>query len=113
MKASISIYILAVLVSSISQIILKKSTRKKYNTLISEYVNHYVICSYIMFFCATLLTIYALRVLPLTMGTILESTGYLFVTILSRIFLQEKITSRRLLGNLFIISGVIIYGLSV
>jgi len=105
----IIIFLLAVLVSSISQIILKKSANKKYNNKIREYLNLYVIIAYGMFFSATLITVTAYRRVPLTLGPILECASYIFVPILSYIFLAEQLSKRKLIGITIIITGIFIY----
>lgn len=55
----ILVFLVSVLISSISQIILKKSAARKYDSLIKEYLNVRVIGAYAMFFLSTLLTMYA------------------------------------------------------
>ena len=40
---------------------------------------------------------------------IIESLGYIFVMILSNRILKEKITKKKLIGNLLILIGIIIY----
>ena len=107
----ILIFLVSVLVSSISQIILKKSAVKKYDNIIKEYLNVRVIGAYSMFFLSTLLTMYAYTGVPLTLGTLLESAGYIYIPVLSFFFLKEKITPRMVIGSLFIICGIIIYNI--
>ncbi len=105
------IFLVSVLISSISQIILKKSAARKYDSLIKEYLNVRVIGAYSMFFLSTLLTMYAYTGVPLTLGALLESAGYIYIPLLSFIFLKEKITPRMVVGSLSIICGIIIYNL--
>lgn len=107
----ILVFLVSVLISSISQIILKKSAARKYDSLIKEYLNVRVIGAYAMFFLSTLLTMYAYTGVPLTLGALLESAGYIYIPLLSFIFLKEKITPRMVVGSLFIIGGIIIYNL--
>ena len=105
------IFIIGVFISSISQIILKKSADKKYPSKIREYLNVRVIFSYIIFFGATLCSILAYTKIPLSLGPILESSGYFFVAVLSYIFLKERISKQKMLGLSIIIIGIIIYAL--
>ena len=107
----IMIFLLSVFVSSISQIILKKSAQIKYANVAREYMNPRVIFSYGLFFLSTLLTMYAYKGVPLSLGTLLEASGYIYVLILSCIFLKEKITKRKLMGASFIIIGICCYTL--
>lgn len=105
------IFVAGVFISSISQIILKKSAEKEYSNKIREYLNVRVIFSYIIFFGATLCSILAYTKIPLSLGPILESSGYIFVAVLSRLFLKEKISWKKMLGLSIIIIGIIIYAL--
>lgn len=105
------IFIAGVFVSSISQIILKKSADIEYPNKIREYLNVRVIFSYIIFFGATLCSILAYTRIPLSLGPILESSGYIFVAVMSRLFLKEKITKQKMLGLSIIIIGIIIYAI--
>ena len=107
----ILIFLFSVLISSVAQIILKKSAGRKYDSLIKEYLNVRVIGAYSIFFLSTLLTMYAYKGVPLTFGALLESVGYIYIPILSLIFLKEKITLRMVVGSLFIICGIIVYNL--
>lgn len=105
------IFVAGVFVSSISQIILKKSADIEYPNKIREYLNVRVIFSYIIFFGATLCSILAYTKIPLSLGPILESSGYIFVAVMSRLFLKERITKQKMLGLSIIIIGIIIYAI--
>ena len=98
----ILVFLVSVLISSISQIILKKSAARKYDSLIKKYLNVRVIGAYAMFFLSY-------TGVPLTLGALLESAGYIYIPLLSFIFLKEKITPRMVVGSLFIICGIIVY----
>ena len=64
-------------------------------------------------FLLYLLSLFALKVVPLSMSPILESSGYIFVSILSYMFLKEKLTGRQILGIALIIAGIAIYTLKI
>lgn len=106
-----AIMIVSVLISSVSQILLKISAKKTYPSKIKEYLNPYVILGYGLFFGCTLISMYALKVVPLSMSPILESTGYIFVSALSFLFLKEKLTRRQLIGIVLILIGIVVYSL--
>lgn len=101
--------LLSVLVASFSQILLKKSALKTYDSFIREYLNVYVIAGYGLLVLSTLLTIYGFSGLDYKNGPIIESLGYLFVMILGWLFLGERITKKKMLGNLCIILGIVIF----
>ena len=103
------ILLFSVLIASASQILLKKSTLKKYPTLIKEYLNPYVIIGYGMMVLSTILTILAFKGLDYKNGPIIESVGYLFVMLLSWKFLNEKITKKKVIGNILILIGIVVF----
>ena len=105
------IYISGVFISAVAQILLKKSAGKKYENKIKEYLNPYVIISYAIFFGATFCTIYAYKGIPLSFGPILAALEYIFVAVLSRMFLKERINLKKFIGLSIIVAGVIIYSL--
>lgn len=105
------IYLMSVFVSSVSQILLKKSAQDQHKSRLAEYLDIRVIVAYLFFFGATLITVFALKYVPVSLGTVLESTGYLFVSVLGVLFLQEKLSRRKLLGLTIIVTGILIYAL--
>lgn len=105
------VFIFGTFISSVSQIILKKSAQREYADKIREYLNPRVILAYIIFFGATLCTIVAYKKIPLSLGPILESSGYIFVAVLSYLFLKEKISPKKFFGLAIIIIGIIVYSL--
>ena len=109
MSKYILLLVLAVLVSSVSQIILKKSASKTYNSIFREYFNLYVITGYGLMVVSTVLVILGLKGVPYKNEPIIESLGYIFVMILSNLILGERITKKKIIGNLLILSGIIIY----
>ena len=107
----IVLFLSAVLISSVSQIMLKKSANKTYESKLKEYMNPWVIIAYGLFFGATLVTVIAYKYIPLSLGPILESAGYFFVTILGMIFLKEKVGKKKALGLFIILAGIIVFNL--
>ena len=106
-----AVLILGVFISSISQVLLKKAADKKYSSVIREYLNLRVIIAYSIFVLATFMSIYAYKGLPISFGPILESTGYLFVTIWGLLFFEEKLNRRKVLALLCIIGGIVIFSI--
>lgn len=103
--------LVSVFISSVSQILLKKAADKTYQNRIMEYVNPLVVVAYAMFFCSVFLTMFALKYLPLSMSPILESTGYIFVSVLGYIFLKERFGKKKMLGLFLILLGIAIFSL--
>ena len=108
----IVIFLLSVLIAAMSQILLKISAGRQYTSKAREYLNVRVIAAYVMFFLSSLLTVLAYRGVPLSMGPVLETTGYLWVTIMGRLILKEKVSMRKLTGLAVIVRGVILSGIS-
>lgn len=103
------IYLAGVFVSAIAQILLKKSAGKTYENKIREYLNPYVIISYSIFLGATFCTIFAYTEIPLSFGPILAASEYIFVAVLSKLILKEKINKKKLLGLAVICLGIIVF----
>ena len=108
---SVCLLLLSVFISSVSQIILKKAADKTYESTLKEYMNPMVIGAYGLFFCSVILTILALKHVPLSMSPILESTGYIFVSVMGYIFLKERFSRRKLMGFALILAGIVIFNL--
>ena len=109
----IGIYLLGVLISSISQVLLKKAALRTYDSPLKEYLNPLVITAYAFFFGATLMTILAYKVVPLSMGAILEATAYLYITFFGVTIFKEKIGKEKALALALIIGGIIVYSLGM
>ena len=95
LEISVCILLFSVFISSVSQILLKKAADRTYESSLKEYLNPLVIGAYGMFFCSVILTMLVLKYVPLSMSPILESTGYIFVSVMGYFFLKEKFTKRR------------------
>ncbi|MEE0264592.1 MAG: EamA family transporter [Acutalibacteraceae bacterium] len=129
------IFLSGIFISAVAQILLKKSAGKKYGyklrdycydkgykklakllkyePKIREYLNPYVIVSYSIFIGATFCTIFAYTGIPLSFGPILGATEYIFVAILSKVFLKEKINKQKVLGLAIICVGIAVFALKV
>lgn len=98
-----------VLISAVSQLLLKKAAQKEYSSPLREYLNPLVIGAYSIFFLATLCTILAYKVVPLSLGAVIESTSYIYVTALSAVFYKERISPKKLIALVLIISGIVVF----
>ena len=105
------ILLFGVFISAVSQAILKKESVKKHDSVSREYLNINVIIAYILFIVTTFLSIYAYKVVPLSMGPVLESTSYIWITIIGVVFFKEVITRRRLFALILIVGGIIIFSI--
>ena len=109
----VGIFLISVLVSSVSQILLKISAGKTYDSKIKEYLNAPVIIAYGLFFLSTMVTVLAYKYVDLSLGPVLEATGYIWVTLLGYLILKEKVSRKKLLGLVVIIVGIIVFNVNI
>ncbi|MCD7946247.1 MAG: EamA family transporter [Clostridiales bacterium] len=107
----VGLYLLSILISVVSQLLLKISANKTYSSPIREYLNPYVIVAYGFFFLATILTMLALKYVPLSSAPVLESLSYILISILGYFVLKEKFNRKKLVGMAVILVGVFLFNL--
>lgn len=107
----IILFLVSVFISSVSQIMLKKSANISHENRIKEYLNPKVIIAYGMFFCSSLLTVLAYKYVSLSLGPVLEASGYIYVSALGFLVLKEKINKKKFTGMLFVLGGIIVFNL--
>lgn len=95
--------------SALSQILLNKSADKIYRNKLFEYLNPYVITSYAILFFVLIVNIYCMRYVPLKNAHAVAASTYFFVLVLSRIMLKEKITTKKIIGNIIIVVGILVF----
>ncbi len=98
-----------VLISGVSQILLKKAAEQEYSAWIWQYLNARVIVGYGIFVLATLCTVIAYRVIPVSLAPIWDALGQLVVIALSAFVLKEKIRLRKRVGMAVIVVGILIF----
>ncbi len=103
------LWLFSVLISSVSQVLLKMAANHRYKSHLREYLNVYVITAYGIFFLSSVLTLIALRYVPYSRSPILESMSYVFIPIMSYMILKEKVSRRRMLSIALILVGVVIF----
>lgn len=105
------ILLASVFISSISQVMLKKAAMREYDSVVKEYLNPLVIFAYCIFLGCTFLTLYSLKVVPLGLGAVLETTGYLYVTLFGVLIFHERFTRKKALALTLIVVGIVVYAL--
>ena len=98
-------------ISAVSQVMLKKAAMKTYDSPVKEYLNPLVIGAYTIFVIATFCSILAYKEIPLSLGPVLESTSYIYVTIFGVTIFHEKINSGKIMALILIIAGILVYSL--
>lgn len=102
--------IAGIFLSSCSQLLLKKSAEQKHATLIGNMINWKVLLAYSILFGSLLVNVTAMsNGVELKEMPILESLGYIFVPLLSMIFLGEKIEMKTVVSIIFILLGIIVF----
>lgn len=101
--------LLGVFISAISQVLLKKAAMKQYASPLQEYLNPQVIFAYVLFVGTTFLSILAYRGIPLSLGPVLESTSYIYVTFFGVTIFREQLTLKKVFALGLIILGIVVY----
>lgn len=100
---------LSVVIASISQVLLKKSTFNTYDTVVREYLNPYVISGYGLLFLSMLLTVYAYSGMDYKNGPVIESLGNVIVLLLGYFVFGERIGLRKMAGIACIMAGIVVF----
>ncbi|MNE75159.1 EamA-like transporter family protein [compost metagenome] len=106
----ILVILILVLVNSIAQVLLKLGSTKTGNTAISL-INIYILLGYALFFVSTILSVYLLKLMELKNFTLIISLNYVGTLILSRFFLKERFTVKKITATALIVLGVVYFNL--
>ncbi len=105
----IFLLLLSCIISAFSQILLKKSSQKKYSSFVFQYFNLYVLIGYLLFLLVLIINIYLLQFLPISITNALcESIPLLLSLFSGLLFFGEKITKKKLISCIIIIAGICI-----
>lgn len=112
MNSSIIYLVLVIASTGFSQTLLKLGANQAHEKkLFLAYVNPYTIIAYILYFVATVFTVYTLKDTPLKLFYSTTSLKFVLILILSRMILQEKIDHRNVIAVGLIVFGVIIFNM--
>ena len=98
--------VFSTLISSISQVFLKKSANRAYKKRIQEYLNPLVFFAYFLFVLSAIMTMVSYKVVTVSVGAMLETSSYVFVFLFDMLFFREKATFQKVLAIFLIILGV-------
>lgn len=101
-----------VLLSCISQVILKLEANKPHATKMSEIVNKGVFLGYTIFLTITLVNVFMYRYVEFNLILVIESLAYVFVPLISYKVFKEKLNKKQLIGLMIIVAGVIMYAIA-
>ena len=103
------ILLAGVFLGAVSQVMLKKAAMRTWPDRIREYLNPLVIFAYVIFVGTTLLSVLAYRGIPVSLGAVLESTSYLYVTAFGVLIFHERLTGRKIVALALILGGIAVY----
>ncbi len=102
------VMLLSAFLAAVSQLLLKQSANRKHKNKIFEYLNVWVMGGYGLLMLTLVMNTWAYQGVEYKLGPIINATSYIFVMLLGKIVLGEKITQRKALGMLCIIGGICI-----
>lgn len=110
MAKGVFLFVFGVVLASISQVILKIAANKYSNreSFVLQYINPLVIGAYAIFFSTTVISVIALRWIPLSVAAILEAFSQIFVPLMSFFILKEPISKNKCIGMTCIIIGMVV-----
>lgn len=106
------IMIVGILIGATSQVLLKQSAMRQYNSKYREYLNVRVFMAYTFLAVTSYMSIYAYKKVPLSLGAILESVSYIYITIMGRFFFGERITRNKLAAIICILVGILLFNMN-
>ena len=89
----------------------EKAALREHKSLLAEYTDWRVVLGYGLFVGCSLLTMLAYKGVPLNVGPVLESTGYIYVTFFGVVIFHEKMNPKKIGALVLIILGILIYAL--
>jgi drug/metabolite transporter (DMT)-like permease len=113
MIISLVLVFLAVILTGISQILLKTGSESRCGNTPSfkAYLNKYTISAYVIFLIVTIISVIALIEVPLKLFSTIASLNFVVVALLSWVFLKEEMNRGMVAGILLIVSGIIVFNL--
>lgn len=111
MLAFAALNLLGVFISAVSQVLLKRSAASEHASVVREYLNPLVIFAYALFVGATLLSVLSYQGIPLSMGPVLDATGYLWVTLFGVTVFHERMSGVKFVALALIVCGIVVYAL--
>ena len=95
--------------SAVLQLFLKHAANRHRAGASREYLNGWVLAAYAIFALTIILNIWAFRTLDYKYGGVIMASSYVFVLLLSRLFLRETVSPWCYFGNILILVGIIVH----
>jgi hypothetical protein len=104
------IVIIGIFAASCSQLLLKKSADTAHRSFLFSFLNWKVFLAYCILLVSMFINIIGLKNgIQVKDIPILESLGYIFVPLLTYLFMSEPLSKRKMCSIALIISGIIIF----
>ena len=95
--------------SSISQVLLKKAALQKHDSIISQYLNVYVIAGYGLFFLVLSLNVFVMKYLNMSIVSIFSEAMPLIMTMfLGALLFNERINKYKIISIIMILIGIVL-----
>ena len=98
--------LVSALITALSQIARKLSANKKHKSIIFEYVNPYVLLSYVGYVLVLAINVIIYTKIDYRFGVVINSLSTVIIMLLSKLVLKETLTKRKIIGNIIIILGI-------
>lgn len=102
------IFLFAIFLASIAQVLLKKSATYKHERILNIFINKKIVIAYAIMIVSSFLCVVGYKKIPLHHGPLLESLSYIFIAIFGKIFFNEQVKCNQIIGLMFILFGVTI-----
>jgi drug/metabolite transporter (DMT)-like permease len=112
----IFITLIAALIVSVSQFLFKKNLQTQLRgvkEIFGTLKNKYIIIGVIGYFLSLAVYLYALSNAPLSIVYPTFASTFIFITIISSVFLKEKLSSKRILGIALVFFGIVVIAASL
>jgi len=103
------IALLAVIMTAVSQILLKAAAKRSKHETWRLYLNGYSITSYLLLVVVTLLNLYAYKYIPLKAAVVLLPLTLIMVVLFSISLLHERLSRQQIVGSAVILIGLVIF----
>lgn len=102
---------IGVFIASLAQVLLKSSALRIKKNDIKEYLNWRVVLAYMILIATTWISVFAYEVIPVSLGSMIDATGYLYVAVFGIFIFEERMSIRKWIGLFIIMSGITVYSL--
>ena len=106
-----ALVIIATIFASVGHICFKKFALKHVTVFSVMLRDRHLIFGSACFGTSVILSIIALKVIDFSVYYSFTALSYLFISVLSKRYLKERIDKTKIIGNLIIIVGILVYNL--